>query len=248
MNLGNNKVLITGGGSGIGLALAKLFTDAGSEVLITGRNEAKLIKACEGVERLSYHVADVTKQEDIESLKARIKGVGGLNLLINNAGVFIHKDYSKDILNTEELVREIDINYGGPVRMVDAFLPILSESKNPAIVNVSSGLAFVPLTAAPVYCGTKAALHSWTQSLRFQLSTKNIKVFELMPPLVATEMTKQYKEFKPISTDEFVTGFKKAFEKDTLEIVVGQSKGLRMMSRMAPKFIFKQLNKTFASK
>lgn len=246
MNLSSNKVLITGGGSGIGLEMAKLFLSKGSDVIITGRNEAKLQKACESNPGLAYHVSDVTQQGDIDSLLARIKSEGGINILVNNAGVFNEVSYLDDSASVEGQLKEIDINLNGPIRMVNSFLPVLEGSKNPAIINVSSGLAFVPISVAPVYCATKAALHSWTQSLRFQMEKKSVKVFELMPPLVATEMTEQYKKFNPISTEKLMAGFEKDFSKDRLEITVGQSNGLKKMSRYAPKFIFKQLNKTFS--
>jgi len=245
MNLSNNKVLITGGGSGIGLEMGKAFIENGSDVIITGRNEAKLEQACDKLPGLEYHVADVTKPEDIQGLLARVKAAGGINVLVNNAGVFNEVNYSGENLAVEGQLQEVEINLNGPIRMVNAFMPVLEKATNPAIINVSSGLAFVPLSAAPVYCATKAALHSWTRSLRFQLDKRKIHVFELIPPPVATKMTEDYKKFNPISTEKLIQAFKKSFVKNELEITVGQSNGLKKLSRFAPEFIFKQLNKTF---
>jgi len=115
---------------------------------------------------------------------------------VNNAGVFEQFDYSKSNQSFEMQEREIDIDFTGPIRMVHHFLPMMKSRKESAIVNVSSGLAFVPLTLAPIYSASKAGLHAWTRSFRYQMANTSVKVFELMPPLVDTEMVESIKDQK----------------------------------------------------
>ena len=127
--------------------------------------------------------------------------------------------------------------------MVNHFLPALKAKSESAIVNVSSGLAFVALAQAPVYCATKAGLHSWTQSLRYQLKETSVKVFELMPPLVETEMVADFKGQPMMAPEKLAADFVKGLKNDDYEITPGQSSQLKFMSRLAPGFIFKMLNK-----
>ena len=246
MKLSKNKVLITGGGSGIGLEMAKRFLAHKSEVTITGRNETRLKNACEANPGLNYTVCDVTNSEQIDALVSSLETKGGINVLVNCAGIFNETNYRDGSATLEEQMKEVEIDFSGPIRVAHHFLPMLKKQSNSALVNVSSGLAFVPLSVAPVYCATKAGIHSWTQSLRYQIGNE-VKIFELMPPLTKTPMIKaEWDKFKPLSVSKLIDGFEAGFKKDKLEIVVGQSKSLRMMSKKAPKFIFKQLNKSFS--
>ncbi|MFT4601370.1 MAG: putative oxidoreductase [Arenicella sp.] len=246
MNLSNNKVLITGGGSGIGLEMAKRFLAAKSEVTVTGRSEAKLKAACDANPGMNYAVCDITNDDHLKALASDIEAKGGVNVLVNCAGIFNEVNYRDESASLEEQMQEVDIDFAGPIRTTHHFLPILKKQKNAALVNVSSGLAFVPISVAPVYCATKAGIHSWTRSLRNQIESQ-VKVFELMPPLTKTPMIKdEWDKFKPIPVAALVDGFAKGFEKNKYEICVGQSKQLRMMSKRAPKFIFKALNKSFS--
>lgn len=247
MKLSNNKVIITGGGSGIGLTMAKSFLKEGSKVIITGRNEEKLKKACAENAGLEYFVCDIVNDEQIKALVKKCEAEGEINVLVNNAGVFTEMNYRDDSLTLDEQLKEIDIDFAGPIKMTHYFLPMLKKQKEAALVNVSSGLAFVPLTLTPIYCATKAGLHSWSRSLRFQLSKSTVKVFELLPPLTDTDLiSEEFKKFNPISTDKLIEGFMKDFSANNYEIKVGQSKQLKMMSRLAPSFIFKKLNETFS--
>lgn len=244
MNFTNKNILITGGATGIGLSIATEFANRGAKVLVVGRRESKLNDAKSKVPALHTFVCDVTNGESVQALFDHIKdNFGGLDMLVNNAGVFQNFDILKDDQSIEVLEKEVQINLLGPIRMIKAMLPLILKSKEGAIMNVSSGLAYVPISMAPVYCSTKAAIHSFTISLRRQLSSTGIKVFELMPPLVDTEMVSDFSlpKMKPnevaAMTAEFV-------EKDKFEIRPGQSKGLYFMSRYAPGFIEKKLNES----
>ncbi len=242
----NKVVLITGGGSGIGFALAKAFVAAGSTVIACGRNQQKLEKAKSALPELNIAVCDVTNDEQIKNLVNKTKEeFGGIDVLVNNAGVFQSLDYTSGEVTMEVQTKEVEIDFMGPIRMIHHFLPELQNKGEAAIVNVSSGLAFVPLAMAPIYCATKAGLHSWTKSLRWQLKDTSVKVFELLPPLVETEMVAGFEGNPMMNADVLASNFIKGFTNNKLEITPGQSSQLKMMSKMAEGFIFKQVNKTF---
>jgi len=188
MKTSGNTILVSGGGSGIGLALAQRWHDAGNTVIITGRNAAKLESAVAG--RTNMHAAplDVTEPGAIKAFAAAIVAkFPALNVLVNNAGIMGYEDATaaRDLSSAEDTVVT---NLLGPIRLIDALVDHLAAQADSAIVNVTSGLAFVPLPKAPTYSATKAALHSYTQALRVQLEGK-VELIELAPPAVRTELT-----------------------------------------------------------
>ena len=145
-------------------------------------------------------------------------------------------------------MQEIEINYNSPIRVLHYFLPQLKKSKSAVLVNVSSGLAYVPFAQAPTYSGTKSALHFWTKGIRPQLKPHNINVVELLPPVVDTPLAHgadiaEDDNLKPMPPEKLADIFWKDFIKGKEEITPGISKQLKLMSRLAPNFIFKQLNK-----
>ncbi|MBX9769180.1 MAG: SDR family NAD(P)-dependent oxidoreductase, partial [Bdellovibrionales bacterium] len=249
MELSGNTILITGGTSGIGLEMVRQFSVLGNTILVTGRNQAKLDQAKKQFPKIHTFQSDVSDPKAINELYEKvIKQFPELNILINNAGVMktvnLH-DTSDDLL---QLTNEIDVNLHGPIRMTKKFLTHLKTKKSAAIVNVSSGLAFVPLPTSPVYCATKAALHSFTLSLRVQLKKTNIKVFELAPPATQTELLGSFdsEDMKGISimkVDKMVQAAVSGMRNDQFEIRPGQSNQLKLMSRMAPQFILNQMSR-----
>jgi len=249
MKLEGNTVLITGGASGIGLELAKGFLARKCTVVITGRDAAKLAKAQAAVPGLKTLRSDVARVDEINALFETVKrDFPTLNVLVNNAGVMRSLNLHKDGDDLDDLTSEIDINLKGPIRMARRFLPLLKQQPSAAIINVSSGLAFVPLPISPVYCATKAAVHSFTQSMRIQLARTKVQVFELAPPATQTELLGNFeandmKGVPIMPLEEMVRACFKGMEKDTLEIRPGQSNQLRFMSRLAPDFILAQLAK-----
>ncbi|MBN4062292.1 SDR family NAD(P)-dependent oxidoreductase [Bacteroidales bacterium AH-315-I05] len=242
--------MITGGSSGIGFEMAKKFVAAKNKVIITGRNMEKLEKAKEKLGDVSIIQSDVSNPDSIKDLYEQVsKEFPDLNVLINNAGVMFTVNLQDHNLSAAELTKEIDINVKGTIWMNDAFLPLLKKNKNAATVSVSSGLAFVPLPISAVYCATKAAIHSYTLSLREQLRNTDVKVFELAPPSTETEMLTIFEEddMKGISTmtvQAMVAQFIKGFSKNKFEITPGQASQLKFMSRYFPGFILKQMSKT----
>ncbi len=248
MQQSNQKVLITGGGSGIGLSLARKFLDHGNTVIITGRNLAKLKGVKKEQNQIHIFQSDVTREDDVKQLVEDIqRDFGGIDVLVNNAGIMNLIDTGDEANDLQKQFTEIAINYNAPIRMLHHFLPQLKKSGNGVVVNVSSGLAYVPFVQAPVYSGTKAAVHFWTKSIRPQLKPHGIKVIELLPPVVATKLAEDADlkddNLKPMPPERLAELFWKAYTKGKEEITPGISTALKIMSRLAPKFIFKQLNK-----
>ncbi|MEQ8238102.1 MAG: SDR family NAD(P)-dependent oxidoreductase [Cyclobacteriaceae bacterium] len=244
----NQKVLITGGGSGIGLALAKKFLSKEHTVIITGRNLSKLEKVKAELPDIHIFQSDVTNAVEVRILVDDLQHkFGGIDVLINNAGIMNLLDAADENNDLQKQFEEIEINYHAPIRMLHYFLPQLKKSKNATLINVSSGLAYVPFAQAPVYSGTKAAVHLWSQAIRPQLKRHNIKVVELLPPVVDTKLAKDADlkddNLKPMTTEKLATIFWKDYTNGKEEISPGLSSQLKLMSRLAPKFIFNQLNK-----
>ena len=187
MDLGSNTVLITGGGSGIGLAIATRFLHAGSRVIVCGRREEKLAAAKAAHPELQTRVVDVSSESDRGALRDwAVHEFPGLNVLVNNAGIQRYPKLGEsDWANMRE---EIVINFEAVVHLSSLFIPHLRRTPRAAILNVTSGLSFVPIARAPIYCATKAALHSFTLSLRRQLVDSDITVIEIIPPAVDTDL------------------------------------------------------------
>ncbi len=248
MNVSGNTILITGGTSGIGLELTKQLLDRKNTIIVTGRDTKKLEETKKRFPSVHTIASDVSKSADIEKLAAQIeKEFPKLNWVINNAGVMSTINLH-DAINLDTLTREIEINLMGPIRMNRAFLPLLKKQPSAAIVNVTSGLAFTPLPSSPVYCATKAGLHSYTLSLRVQLKKTNVTVFELAPPATQTPLMDGHdpadmKGIVIMPVAAMVAEAMKGFESDKLEIAAGQAKQLRMMARVAPSFILTQMSK-----
>lgn len=218
------------------------------KVIITGRNLRKLEQVKADFRQIHIYQSDVTKENEVKSLANQIQDTfGGIDVLVNNAGIMVLLDKGNETNDLQKQFEEIEINYHAPIRLLHYFLQQLKKSENGTLINVSSGLAYVPFAQSPVYSGTKAALHFWTQAIRPQLKPHNIKVFELLPPVVDTKLAKDANlkddNLKPMPPEKLAELFWKDYAKGKEEITPGLSKQLKLMSRLAPKFIFKQLNK-----
>ncbi|WP_028965991.1 SDR family oxidoreductase [Sphingomonas phyllosphaerae] len=188
MKTSGNTILMTGGGSGIGEALAQRFHDRGDTVIIAGRRRDALEKAAAGRERIHVMTLDVEDAGAVDAFaKQVVADFPALNVLFNNAGIMKYEDVTqrRDLANAEATVA---INILGPIRLTNALTDHLVQQPDAAIVTVTSGLAYVPLVMAPTYSATKAAIHSYTVSLRTQLAGK-VEVIELAPPGVQTDLT-----------------------------------------------------------
>ncbi|EJL80874.1 short-chain dehydrogenase, teichoic and lipoteichoic acid D-alanine esterification [Herbaspirillum sp. CF444] len=251
MKLKNKTILITGGSSGIGLELARRLIALGNTVIITGRDSEKLHAAKRVLPQVHAIQSDVSDAGAIAALHAQVTAqFPALNVLINNAGIMRNLDLNDTRHGVADITREIDINLSGPLRMVQQFLPHLKAQKDAAIINVSSGLAFVPFASSPVYSATKAALHSYSQALRVQLRGSSVAVIELAPPgtetpLFRDEFKEEVKDMKAMDVKVLAEHAIKGIEAGKLEIRPGLSNVLKLMSRLAPEFMLNQLAKSF---
>jgi uncharacterized oxidoreductase len=250
MKLSSNTILITGGASGIGYELTKQLTALGNKILITGRDQAKMDRAKAAFPKIHTFRSDVSDPKAIATLYEEVtKQFPELNILINNAGIMRKINVHDKAGSLEDITREIEINLSGPIRMVKQFLPHLKTKSEAAIMNVSSGLAFVPLPISPVYCATKAGLHSFTESLRVQLRNTKVKVFDLAPPATQTELLDDFnvedmKGASIMKVEDMVKVAVKGMQTDRFEIRPGQANQLKMMNRLAPGFILKQMSRS----
>jgi len=253
MQTSGNTVLITGGSSGIGLATAALLAKSGNRVLICGRRESKLAavkRELPEIETLACDVSEATERERL--VRWAMSRAGDLNVLINNAGIQRETDFRTGAPELTDGESEIDTNFTATVHLAALCVPEFLKRKTPsAVVNVTSGLAFVPIRIVPVYCATKAALHSFSMSLRSQLADTNVRVFEIIPPLVQTELhrgaqaRKQAK--RAILPVRVADALVRALKTEKLEVTVGQGRDLKLASRIAPHFFHRLLNKLVES-
>ena len=206
MNITGNTILITGGGSGIGRGLAEAFHALGNRVIIAGRRKSALDEATLANPGIASCVLDVADPANIRAFAERVEAdFPALNVLVNNAGIMrVEKLNGRqaDLADAESIVTT---NLLGPIRLTAALLPLLRKQAESVIMNVSSGLAFVPLSPTPTYCATKAAIHSYTESLRYQLKGSTTEVIELIPPYVATDLLAGASDPRAMPLDEFIT-------------------------------------------
>lgn len=246
MKLNKKTILITGGTGGIGLELARQLLQRGSAVIITGRDPEKLAAAKQALPGVHTFQSDVSDPQAVAALyDAVTTQFPALDVLINNAGIMRNLNLNQDRALTD-VTREIEIDLCGPIQMVQQFLPHLKAQNEALIVNVSSGLAFIPFPISPVYCAAKAGLHSFTQSLRVQLAGTSVSVVELAPPATETplmrgEFAAEMKGQKGMDPAALVKQALAGIEAGHLEIRPGLSNVLKTMSRVAPQFMLTQM-------
>jgi uncharacterized oxidoreductase len=231
MKTEGNTILVTGGATGIGFSLSEHFVKEGNEVIICGRRRERLDEAKNKLPRIHTRQCDLSKDKERKALHEWVvSNFKDINVLVNNAGIQRMIDLRKGTQDLFDGDDEIETNLKACVHMSAYFIPDFLKKKESAIIDVSSGLAFIPMAFAPVYCATKAAVHSFTVTLRHQLRSTPIKVFEIIPPAVESELGthgKGGKRHQGIPPSEVSEAVMKALEKDEFEIAVGQAQGLR---------------------
>lgn len=244
MNITGKTILITGGGSGIGFQIAKLLSEKGNKVIITGRTEEKLQKAAAQLTNITAIASDVNDEASLDTLLTKIKSsFGRLDILINNAGqAYVYK-LGEGVGAAAKAAHEMQTNYTSVIALTEKAFPLLKAQSEAAVVNVTSIVAFVPGINLATYAASKAALHSYSQALRYTLAIDSqVKVFELMPPLVNTDFSAEIggaNGIPPLQVaEELITGF----ENDEYEIHVGGTADLYKLFLHSPQEAMNALN------
>ena len=236
MKMNSNTIFITGGTSGIGRGLAEAFHHLGNHVIISGRREDRLQSICAANPGMRHFVLDVTDLSSVRHTARKvIEEFPNLNCVFNNSGIQRRHDFAGEKpLDDAAMLSEIQTNLLGLIRVSSEFLPHLKNQQDATLLNVSSGLAFVPLAVFPVYCATKAAVHSFSLSLRHQLRNSKVKVIELIPPYVATELgwgsQAPAGALRQMPLETFIAETMKELAGDADEIAIGGAKNLRAAS------------------
>jgi uncharacterized oxidoreductase len=248
MKKSGNTILITGGATGIGFGLAEAFLEAGNEVIVCGRRQAKLLEAQKKLPGLHIKKCDVTKDKDRRALLGLVRTkFKRLNVLVNNAGIQRDIDLTRGEGELVSGESEIKVNLEAPIFLSALFIPFLMKKDEAYIINVSSGLGFVPIASMPIYCATKAAVHSFSLSLRHQLSKTGVKIIEVIPPAVDTDLNPQGRTDRNarsfgVNVNEFVSAVMKELAEDRTEIGYSFTNVLKSASREELDKRFRMMN------
>ncbi|MEN8193585.1 MAG: SDR family NAD(P)-dependent oxidoreductase [Bacteroidota bacterium] len=243
MKLLNKTVLITGGSSGIGLELSQQLLRRNNKVIICGRSKQKLLEAQKQLPELKIFQCDLSDKNQTADLADWIKEKHPeLDVLINNAAIVHKTSFIEEENILEKVEQEIETNFLAPIRLIKLLYPILNKLNTSAIINITTGLIYAPRADYPFYNATKAALHSFTQTLRMQLNMTNIEVIEVMFPAVKTPWHKGNPPKIAISSQKAVVDMIQGLDKNKSEIRIARVKLLYTISRIAPKFALKKIN------
>jgi uncharacterized oxidoreductase len=237
MELSNRTVLVTGGTGGIGLGIAEAFYRSGSRVIVCGRDPDRLLlveKNHPGITALRCDLGDAAQREKL--CKDVLDGFPGLDTLVNNAGIQRYIDLKKGYGELRSGENEIEINFVSLVELTALFIPHLMKKSSSAIINLGSGLGFMPMVNMPVYCATKAAAHIFTVVLREQLKKTSVRVVEIVPPMVDTGLNRKGREgiglkYRGISVQEYIPSVVRGLEGDADMIFHGEGAGVMSESR-----------------
>ncbi len=248
MKISGNTILITGGATGIGLAMAEIFLEKGNEIIICGRREAKLVEAQKKHPEFHIVTSDVSTEANCRALVEWVTAhFPNLNVLVNNAGIQRDIDFTQGIDEYLAGANELKINLVAPIILSGLMVPYLKGKGEASIINVSSGLGFVPAAKMPVYSASKAGLHAFSMALRRQLAHEGIKVFEVIPPAVDTDLNAEGRAKRggfrvDLQPQEFVAAVLKGLENDQAEIGYGMSEGYIRASRAELDQSFERMN------
>lgn len=243
MNLEANTILITGGSSGIGLELTKVLIEKGNTVIICSRSAAKLEQTKKQFPSVHIIQCDISLKSECLKLYETVKrDFPSINILINNAALVNKTSFDGDEEMISKAELEIHTNFLAPVMLTKLFLPLLSNKKNACLVYVTTGLVYAPKAVYPIYCSTKAAIHSFAQTLRIQLKVKSIKIAEVLMPAIDTPFHEGNPPKIAISAEKAVKEMIQKLEEGKTEIKIAGVKILYILSRLAPAFAIKKIN------
>ncbi|MET0067071.1 MAG: SDR family NAD(P)-dependent oxidoreductase [Candidatus Thiodiazotropha sp.] len=236
MKLTGNTILITGGASGIGLALTRHLSALPNRVIVCGRNRARLAALQADLPNVQTYPCDLSDEASLGRFVDQVViAHPDLNVLINNAGVQDNQAFDGNPVDPSRVRVEIDTNLLAPITLSGRLLPHLMQQEQAAIINITSALAFAPKKSAAVYSATKAALRSFSQALRDQLRGSPVSVYEVVPSLVETEMTRD-RVASMISPEQLVKQVLVALGRDRQEILIGKTRLLYLLNRLSPAF------------
>ena len=245
MKLTGNTVLVTGGGSGIGRGLAEALHKLGNKVIVAGRRKANLadvVKANLGIDAVEL---DVSNPESIASVsKELIAKYPKLNVLVNNAGIMLLDDVSKPVEDSL-LTSQFETNFFGTVRLTSALIEHLKAQESATVLNVSSVLGFVPMAVAAIYSATKAGLHAYSMGLRYQLKGTSVRVQEIAPPWVQTDLLNSSEEDRAMPLKPFIEQTIDALGTEDNEVLVEIAKPFRANPGVNENAFFQQVNDWF---
>ncbi len=247
MKISGNTILVTGGGSGIGRALAESFHARGNKVIIAGRRQAALDEVTRANPGMASLTLDIENADALRDFTSRLTAQHpALNVVVHNAGIMRPEKLLASDFDLADAEATVATNLLGPIRLTAALLPHLKRQPAAAIISVSSGLAFIPLASFPTYCATKAAVHSYTESLRYQLKDTPVEVLEIAPPYVQTELTGAHQAADPnaMPLKEYITETMQLLSATPTppEILVERVKPLRFAAKGDYAGFFNTLN------
>lgn len=243
MKLSDNTIFITGGTSGIGRALAEAFHQRGNQVIIAGRRQALLDEVARANPGMDTVQLDINDPEQVRAAAAEvIRRHPSLNVVINNAGIMPFDDASAGNLNDEQAVGLVQTNLLGPVRVSAAFVEHLKAQPQAYIINNSSVLAYLPLAVTALYSATKAALHSYSLSQRFMLRDTSVRVLEIAPPWVDTDLIHKSGDARAMALDDFISETLEKLETATTEVLVDRVLPLRANQGANEHALIEQFN------
>ncbi len=244
MRLENRTVLITGGSSGIGLALVEKLTSQNNQIIICGRDQRKLEHAKSNYPSIDILQCDITQEGNLRHLVSYLAArYPDLDLLINNAGIQQELNLIGETTTSADIVREINVNLTAQIHITLRLYHLLTANSDPAIVFLGSALGLVPRYNTPIYSATKAGLHSFVHSLREQVSGDSVQVVEIFSDVVETPMTRHRVHEPKMSAKEFADNVVRRLEKDADEIYVGRTRMLEILSRVTPAFASHLINR-----
>lgn len=245
MVLQNNTIFITGGSSGIGLELAKSLLKKKNKVIICGRSADKLEVVKKLYPEIIIFQCDISQDSECKRLLSWIKKEHpSCNILVNNAAIVHTTNFYEDENILLKAGAEIQTNLTAPLTLIKFFLPVIEKNQNPKIINITTGLVYAPKATYPIYNATKAALHSFTQGLRVQMKNVPISIIEVLFPAVDTPWHKGNAPGFAITPEVAVKEMIEKIEKGQKEIKIGKVKILYLLSRIAPSFALKMMNKS----
>lgn len=243
MEISNNTIVITGGSSGLGFEMCRQFLEKGNNVITCSRSLEKLEEAKKRLPNLVIYKCDIARELECEDFAEWLRiNYPQVNVLINNAAIVNKTHFVEDRFSLEKMNEEFSVNLNAPIRLIKLLYPILIQNQNPKIINITTGLVYVPRTIYPFYNAAKSGLHSFTQVLREQLKKEKIKVIEVLFPVVDTPWHKGNVSKIAISPQDAVSEMLESISQNQTEIRIAKVKLLYFLFRIAPRFAFRKIN------